>query len=259
MSGRIEYKYLVPNELMGELRAQILPYLRLDPPPGGGNRADYTVRSVYYDTPRFECYDGKADGLRMRNKFRIRGYGCGENRSVVFLEIKRKCESFIRKHRAPLAHDDVQAFLASRDVDRYIQCKSGSSREKEDELRFLYHYGRHGLRPTVLVVYEREAFAGKFDQSLRVTFDKNVRGSAFPTLEQLYDDSQLVFALPGRFIFEVKFFRYALPAWVRSIVRQYELPRMALSKYAMCLDVSAAERPSWTLQRRHFLLARGLA
>lgn len=257
MSGRIEYKYLVPNGLMERLRAEILPYLVPDRPPGGGSSCEYTVRSVYYDTPRFDCYNEKVDGLKMRNKFRVRGYGRGGMRSVVFLEIKRKSDAFIKKHRAPLDHADLEAFLATRDVDRYIRSKDGSSREKDDALRFLYHYGRHGLRPTALVVYDREAFAGKFDPSLRVTFDKNVRGSAFPSLENLFDDDRLEIALRGRFIFEVKFFRYALPAWVRTIVKRYELPRMALSKYAICLDAMAVERASWAVERRQFVLARG--
>ncbi len=259
MSGRIEYKYLVPNELMGRLRAEILPYVVPDLPPGDGVSSEYTVRSVYYDSPNFDCYNEKVDGLKMRNKFRIRGYGHGGTRSVVFLEIKRKSEAFILKHRAPLAHDDVAAFFATRDVDRYIGGSRGSGREREDARRFLYHYGRHTLRPAVLVVYDREAFAGKFDSSLRVTFDKNVRGRAFPTLDELFDDALLVNALRGHFIFEVKFFRYALPMWVRTIVRRYELPRMALSKYAMCLDTTAVERSSWAVERRQFALIRGLA
>jgi len=35
MSGRIEYKYLVPNALLPKLRAEALPHLVPDVPPGG--------------------------------------------------------------------------------------------------------------------------------------------------------------------------------------------------------------------------------
>lgn len=251
MSGRIEYKYLVPNALLPRLRSEILPHVVPDLPPGDGASSEYTVRSVYFDTPRLDCYEEKADGLKMRNKFRVRGYGRGVAKSsVVFLEIKRKCEAFIQKHRAPLAPEDLAAFFSTRDIDRYIAGASGRTREKEDALRFLYHYGRHGLRPTVLVVYDREAFKGRFDASLRLTFDKNVCGTPFPALEGLFDDAGLRAALPGFFILEVKFFRYALPQWVRSLIERHELPRLALSKYAMCLETAGSDPTRWLLQRR---------
>jgi hypothetical protein len=257
MSGRIEYKYLIPNSLIPKLRGEILPHVEPDMPPGEGMSAEYTVRSVYFDTPHFDCYEEKADGLKMRNKFRVRGYGRGGMKSVVFLEIKRKCEAFIKKHRAPLSHDDLEAFFATRDVDRYITGKTG--RDREDALRFLYHYCRHGLRPTVLVVYDREAFKGRFDPSLRITFDKNVRGTPFPLLGELFDDHRLKMAMPGWSIFEVKFFRYALPSWVRSVIARYELPRLALSKYAICLDSAESDSPDWNLERRVYAVTRSSA
>jgi hypothetical protein len=250
MSGRIEYKYLVSNELLPRIRSEILPHVLPDLPPGDGASSEYTVRSVYFDTPRFDCYEEKSDGLKMRNKFRVRGYGRdGTKSNVVFLEIKRKCDSFIQKHRASLAPEDLAAFFESRDIDRFIGA-SGRPREKEDALRFLYHYGRHGLRPTALVVYDREAFKGRFDSSLRVTFDKNVRGVTFPELSSLFDDEGLRSAMPGNFILEVKFFRYALPEWVRSLIARHELPRLALSKYAMCLETAGTDPTRWMLQRR---------
>ena len=171
MAGRIEYKYLAPTALIGRIRADILPYLTPDNPPVTPPAAEYTVRSVYYDTPRFDCYEEKADGVQMRDKFRVRGYGQRKADSLVFLEIKRKYEAYIKKSRAPLLHRDLDAFFASRDIPSYIVASSGTDRESHDAVRFLYHYSRHSLRPAVLVVYDREAFSGKFDPSLRVWFD----------------------------------------------------------------------------------------
>jgi len=256
MAGRIEYKYLLPNALIPRVRAEMTPHVEADLPPGQDS-AEYTVRSAYFDTPNFDCYEEKADGLKMRNKFRVRGYGRGGQKSVVFLEIKRKCDAFIEKHRAPLSHDDLEAFFATRDIEKYIRGASGPA--KEDALRFLYHYCRHGLRPSVLVVYDREAYKGKFDPSLRITFDKNVRGASFPSLAELFDDDRLQIALKGYCIFEVKFFRYALPSWVRTLISRYELPRLALSKYAICLDSAESGAPDWTHQRRVYAITRNSA
>ena len=238
MDGRVEHKYLVPNAVLGDLRADLLPYVLPDPLGGRQRNGEYTVRSIYYDTPRLECYDTKLDGLKVRRKFRIRGYDQPEDDSVVFLEIKKKYDSFIAKHRSPLLSRHLEEFLSSPDLDRYIIQSSGAPCARQDAERFLYHYYRHGLVPVVLVVYDREAFFGRFDPSLRFTFDKALRRAPLPTPGTLYHDHNLEEALTGASIFEVKFFRRVLPGFVRSIVNRYRLPRLALSKYAMCLETS---------------------
>jgi hypothetical protein len=240
MSGRLEYKYLVPNRLVDEIRSDLQPYMDLD--EFAGKRGEYTVRSVYYDTPRLDCYHEKLDGTGLRRKYRIRGYNRPDENSIVFLEIKRKHANFILKSRAPLRHDELDEFLASRDLARYSEGSPKSVRDQRDAESFLYYYLRHGLRPTVLVVYDREAFHGKFDPSLRLTFDKNLRAATFPSLDMLYDEDCLEYAMARHFIFEVKFFRGALPAWVPALVKRYALPRMALSKYTICLDSQGAPR-----------------
>jgi hypothetical protein len=104
----------------------------------------------------------------------------------------------------------------------------------------------------VLVVYDREAFLGKFDPSLRLTFDKNLRGMIFPSLAMLYDEDCLKSAMPKHFIFEVKFFRGTLPAWVKSILKRYEVPRMALSKFTICLDSHKSLKKSLQMKCRAF-------
>ncbi|MGH7451053.1 MAG: VTC domain-containing protein, partial [bacterium] len=207
MSGRLEYKYLVPNTLVDQIRSDLLPYMEIDHFAEKQESGEYTVRSVYYDTPGFHCYQEKMDGVKVRKKFRIRGYNQPAEDSIVFLEIKRKYENFIEKNRAPLLYKDLDALFSSPDLDKYIISFSKSDKEKSEAQRFLYHYYRLGLRPAVLVVYDREAFLGKFDPSLRLTFDKNLRGAIFPSLAMLYDEDCLKSAMPQHFIFEVKFFR----------------------------------------------------
>ncbi len=236
MAGRIEYKYLVPNSLLDAIRSEIRPYLDRDRFAEKKASNEYTVRSVYYDTPKLDCYYEKSAGLQVRRKFRIRGYDRPREDSLVFLEIKKKNSAFIEKHRAPLRLKDLDSLFCSREIDKYIITFGGTEREKNDAARFLYHYYRQGLRPTVLVVYDREAFFGRFDTSLRLTFDKNLRGAIFPSLCMLYDEEPLEPAMSQHFILEVKFFRSTLPAWVLSMITRYELPRMALSKYSICLD-----------------------
>ena len=235
MSGRVEYKFLVPNSLLDPIRAALVPYMRPDPFGERPDKNEYTVRSIYYDTAQYSCYLEKLDGLELRRKFRIRGYGEPDEGSLVFLEIKRKRGSAIGKHRAPLRHVDLASFLASPNIERDVLANK-RSQARDDARRFLYYYYRMGLRPTVLVVYDREPFFGRFDSSLRMTFDKNLRGQVSPRLSDLYRDAGLSLAMAQHFIFEVKFFRGALPAWAIQLVRRFGLQRMALSKYTICMD-----------------------
>ena len=249
MSGRIEYKYLIPQSLLAPIRAAILPYLETDPFADQRTIKEYTVRSVYYDTAQSACYFEKIEGLELRRKFRIRGYNVPDDRSVVFLEIKRKRGSEISKSRASLPYASLRSFLDDPDIERTIIVGDRPA-SRDDARRFLFHYHRLRLRPTVLVVYDREAYFGKFDSSLRVTFDKRLRGALSPSLSRLYDERGLWQALPGSAILEVKFFRGALPLWVSRLIKQYGLPRMALSKYAICLDHAQAHWGPEHVRRR---------
>ncbi len=89
-----------------------------------------------------------------------------------------------------------------------------------------------------MVIYDREAIVGKFDLSLRLTFDKNLRSVIYPDLNQLYDEDKVKSTMVNNFIFEVKFLG-TLPAWIRSLISKYKLDRQALSKYTMTLDSHA--------------------
>ena len=127
MDGRVEFKYLAPKDLLEDIRRDLAPYVKVDALGGKNGNGEYTVRSIYYDTPQLECYDTKLDGLKVRNKFRIRGYDQPEADSLVFLEIKRKFANFIAKHRSPLRSRDLAAFLESTDIDEYILAKASKS------------------------------------------------------------------------------------------------------------------------------------
>ena len=91
---RKEYKYLVPNDLLPDLRRALKPFLSLDDFAMQRDKKEYTVRSIYYDTKTLEFYFEKIEGYKIRKKIRIRGYNQLLGEKVVFLEIKRKYENF---------------------------------------------------------------------------------------------------------------------------------------------------------------------
>ena len=121
--------------------------------------------------------------------------------------------------------------------------ENGFSNSLKDAEKFLHHIYKRTLKPTVLVVYDREAYYSKFDHKLRLTFDKNLRYNLFPSMDKLYCDDNLKAALPGYFIFEVKF-GHGFPNWLSNILTDFGLWRMALSKYTICLEKEKAFNPA---------------
>ncbi len=233
---RLEYKYLIHNENLDKLRSSIIPFIVRDDHARNADIPEYSVRSIYFDTPSLRYYTEKIEGVDIRKKLRIRGYNDGGNEDEVYLEIKRKNIQTVWKNRAPMRFKHVRRFFATGNVQKYIITGNGIADADENARKFLYHLHGSMLRPVVLVTYEREAYFGKFDRSVRITFDKNLRSAIYPQLDELYSEEKLVNCLPGRFVVEVKF-TGTMPLWMRSALRVFGARRQAVSKYCIGLDM----------------------
>src|SRR3989339_817453 len=240
MPSRLEYKYLVPKNLLPKLRAVVLTYMNYDPYAEIRPHKDYTVHSIYLDTTDLHCYREKYEGYKIRNKYRLRVYNERREDSLVFLEIKRKNENFIAKDRAKLYFKNLHLLFRSKNVEEYIMTRTDGGNDFEEANKFLYHYYSKQLKPTTLVVYEREAFVGKFGYDLRITFDKNLRGLVYPEYDNIFNEQNLKAAFPDHFILEVKFHQ-TFPAWVPQMINRYGLQRISVSKYTNCIDINKSQ------------------
>ncbi|NIO28915.1 MAG: VTC domain-containing protein [Candidatus Latescibacteria bacterium] len=234
---RLEYKYLIPMQHLPEIQAILKPYLQMDKFAAQRETKEYTVRSIYFDTLELDYYFEKIEGLKIRKKIRVRGYNEHSEQSVIFLEIKRKCANYIHKNRATVLHCDLFELFRTGDIERYILSHDGYAGSQKHARQFFYYVFGKSLRPSMLVAYERQAFYSKFDPALRVTFDKNIRFSAHPSLCNLFEEKELQFTRLKGFIFEIKFQR-GLPHWLQELIKRYRLNRIPLSKYTICLDAS---------------------
>ncbi len=241
---RLEYKHLVPISRLGELRASLLPWVELDRYSRGRPGDQYTVRSIYYDSRRLACYEEKVEGFRTKKKLRIRGYNDPDPDGTVFLEIKRKNEDYIDKSRAPLRWGRIPDVFAGYGPALARLPFAPGSPEEVAARRFLYNYYRRRMMPAVLVTYEREAYYSRFDPTLRITFDKNVRSRLYPRLGSLYEDRGSQFVTPGHFVFEVKFHR-GLPRWLGTVLTRFDIRRQAFSKFALGIDCQRVENKTW--------------
>jgi hypothetical protein len=231
MRLRYERKYLVNNEMLEPMRKRFMPFLVPDLNADQTElKSEYTVRSIYFDTPNFDSLSEKKEGLENRLKLRIRGYNNYFSGCEVFLEIKRKFGDRIAKNRAITVYDLLDKTLETGELKR----SNGKPSDimKEDAARFLFHLHREAQRPVNLVVYEREPYHGKFDSSVRITFDKNIRAAVFPHLSELFSNNGLSHIWKDAFILEIKYFDGGMPSWSKSIIQEFELKHEALSKYA---------------------------
>jgi len=248
--ARQEYKYLVPNSLLDKLRADMAPFVSLDPHTEEQGKKEYTVRSIYFDTKELDCYTEKIEGIKVRKKYRIRGYNEQNDENILFWEIKKKYNNFISKNRAPFLYKNLESFFTNKNLKRNIEC-NGNGRELSDAQRFFYNYYKKGLRPVILIIYDREAFFCKFNSNIRVTFDKNLRSSMFPSINNLFTNGEIEYALKGYFILEVKF-NHGLPHWITQIIQKYDLKRMSLSKYTISLDTHKTHKKLSQIMFREF-------
>ena len=226
---RFEFKYLLNQKQYNAIKEELFNYAVYDPYSLRSADKSYMVYSLYYDTPSYNAFWEKIDGVRNRSKFRFRAYDTNTlNEPDVYLEIKRRKNSVILKDRAKL------------DFKNYLSCLNGnlpsllnSPKMPQDQKKVLeelvYNALRFNLCPAVLISYKREAFFGKYHNNTRITFDSGIK--SYKT-ENLFSPYKVpVTVLSSDFIvFELKF-NGNLPHWVHHLIQKYDLMRESHSKY----------------------------
>ncbi|HLP15013.1 MAG TPA: polyphosphate polymerase domain-containing protein [Bacteroidota bacterium] len=237
--ARCEYKYYLERRHLDNLRKDILPFLTYDRYTQHLKKKEYTVRSIYFDSNDFAIYNEKLDGIRDRNKYRIRGYNQLREDSRVFLEIKRKEVDRVSKDRAPLYYRNLDAFLKTKQYDLLLSPDDATqaAEAKASARNFLYYFFTLHLQPVSLINYEREAFECRFGTGLRITFDKNIRTRIVRSTSDLFVDEPMVNTFEDIIVLEIKFNKI-VPAWVPSVMNRYNIIQDSISKYSGSIDIS---------------------
>lgn len=223
--NRYEIKYVVRRDLADKLKESLTPYMKRDAHLSDAMPA-YRVNSVYFDSADLRCFWEKVDGVRFRRKVRIRNYGHVADMS--FLEIKQKIDMTTQKRRSKYPTSEL--------IDRLVN-RTGETLKGEvgEEVELLFH--QHGFEPKVLVSYDRVAYMGRSDDSMRVTFDSNCRYRQTRLFETDAMQGADYFLHPSLQIVEVKFDNL-IPRWMVSLVRKFSLNPTRVSKY--CHSVNCA-------------------
>ena len=217
---RHEYKFLISPNAAKLLKLRLPHIMGRD--LHAGPTGQYTIRSLYFDDPNFTAFRDKVDGVDNRTKYRIRCYNGDTSRCR--LERKEKKGHLTRKTGQSITSQDALALQSRTFPHGEGLC---------EELRLLC--ASQGLRPMVLVDYDRTPFVCAAG-NVRITLDENLRTR--PYCGNLFDTHQSMMPVleDNQVILEVKFDDY-LPGYLRDTLADIPKIPMAISKFAMCLNL----------------------
>ena len=226
---RLEFKYLVKEEVALAMRDFVSAYLVLDENCLDKPNNSYLNHSIYLDSPLLRCYWDVLNGVKNRYKLRLRFYD-DEPTAPVFFEIKRRVDNAILKQRGGVFRHAVPALLAGQlPEDRQLVTTSTKHRMALERFHELMVHNQ--ATPKTHVAYLREAWVSERDNSVRVTFDRDVWSAP-------HFDSTISTRLNGGVqpwgdlvILELKF-TGRFPAWFMEMVRIFQVMQCGVAKYA---------------------------
>jgi len=226
---RWELKYMVPGQTALAVREFVRAHLEIDEYGAGRPNLSYTIHNLYLDSDDLAIYWGTINGNKNRYKLRLRFYE-DNPRAPIFFEIKRRMNEAILKQRGGVKRPAVESVLAGQ-LPGPDELVSGDGRQLVAIQRFVDLMMSDRAAPTAHVRYEREAWISPFDNSVRVTLDRNVMIS--PEFQMRFtaamDQPTCVFG--SLVILELKFSgRY--PDWFKHLTRVFNLRQGSASKYA---------------------------
>ncbi|MBQ8684465.1 MAG: polyphosphate polymerase domain-containing protein [Clostridia bacterium] len=211
---RHENKYLITREQQQRMLEGIAAYMR----PDAYGRS--TIRNVYFDTPDHRLIRRSLEKPVYKEKLRVRSYVTAQPDSPVFVEMKKKYKGVVYKRRISLPEETAMAYLCRRQP-------VGDSQIVRELDWFLDFYGN--LRPAMFLSYERQAYYGREDSGLRLTFDEQIlwREDRL-SLQEPPDGAALL--PPDKVLMELKT-PTALPLWLTDLLTHERIFRTSFSKY----------------------------
>lgn len=212
---RYELKYLLTKEQKQVILDAMQPYMEQD----AFGRS--TIRNIYYDTPNSQLIRTSLEKPVYKEKLRVRSYKTATPDSTVFVELKKKYKSVVYKRRVSVAEQDAMQYL---NEGKALPIQNQITKEMD---YFCKLYGN--LEPAMFLTYDREAFYGKEDKDLRITFDENI-------LWRIEDVSLCaeVYGSPiiddGYALMEVKI-AGAMPLWLAQTLSENHIFKTSFSKY----------------------------
>ena len=253
---RWELKYIIPETTAQAVRRFVSGYTVLDDYGVGKPDNSYPIHSLYLDSEALTIYWHTINGNKNRFKLRLRFYD-NEPDSPVFFEIKRRMNNAILKQRGGVRRKSVDYILAGHLPQPDHLVKQGNPKELVALQRFSQYLKEYKAVPKAHIHYLREAWVSPYDNSLRVTFDRNVLISAEPTarLETAQINPTCVFGKDV--VLEFKF-TGRFPDFLRECTRVFGLTTTTAAKYADGIALKGEKYFGWHNAVQHMRTKQAL-
>ena len=240
---RFELKYLVTERTARAMRQFIRCQLVPDEFAAKSPDFSYAVHTLYLDSPDLCLYGSTENGDKNRFKLRVRFYDHGADASAYF-EVKQRRNECIAKLRAKVRRDAVETLLggewpqlrhlAKPDAKQYFAL--------QEFCRLMRHLR---ATPRSHVGYRREAWMSPGNNSLRLTFDRQVQCEPqfIGRLHAKVNEEAVVKPFEEQVIFELKFTN-KMPSWCLELIRVFGLVRGSAAKYAAGVALMGEHRLS---------------
>ena len=211
---RYEIKYQITKQQFAIIKQAMQEHMIPD------EHGKSTICSLYFDTPNDLLVRRSIQSPPYKEKLRLRSYGVANADTLVFIEIKKKYDSIVYKRRVGMTYREAVDYLYHNKPVMDTQIT-----REIDYLRQLYV----GIRPAVLLTYDREAYYDKDDHEFRMTFDDHVlyRTNHLELDKGIYGtpilDDDLV-------LMEVKVAE-AMPLWLVKVLSENKIYKSSFSKF----------------------------
>lgn len=196
------------------------------------SHGESTVCNVYYDTDDFRIIRHSLEKPVYKEKLRLRSYGKVDENRNVFLELKKKYMGIVYKRRIHIRERDAFDFLSGR-IDNPNHSQIGREIDY-----FISSYP--GLEAKVYLCYDRSAYFSSTDNSLRITFDRNIRYRT-SELRLSFEPAGKRIISPEESLLEIKC-ADSMPLWLVKLLEKYDIKKVSFSKYGTAYTQMLTER-----------------
>lgn len=247
---RLELKYLISERKAEQMRDYIRCYL--EPDEFAATRPDHTypVHSLYLDSDDLKTYWETINGTKNRFKLRIRYYDDHPDHPVFF-EIKRRMNNCILKQRGGVKREAVDMLFAGH-LPESGHLTSQNPKSLVALQRFCHKMSGISAAPKAHIFYQREAWMSPYDNSVRVTFDREVCCERDLTTRLPATVDYPVYPFRPQVILELKFTvkadkhslwnledniqvtldgKRSYPPWFEDMVQTFDLVQVGVAKY----------------------------
>lgn len=217
---RYENKYILTISQKNKLLETISKHMSLD------QYGRTTIRNIYFDTPNYLLIRRSIEKPEYKEKLRIRSYIKATEDTNVFIELKKKYNHIVYKRRLALSLKETKDWLLE-------DMKCYKPNQIVNEIDYFISFYKD-LKPSLFLAYEREAYYGIEEPSLRITFDDNIlaRINDISLQSDIYGEALLK---DDQVLMEIKC-NGGIPLWLTSVLSQEKIYKTSFSKYGKAYE-----------------------